>query len=70
MAAKVEGPIQGVAREGFDAPYERQRKALRKELESTLAGPKARQSVPADDTELKNPHDELARPGTMTPGRD
>ena len=69
MAAKVEGPIQGVAREGFDAPYERQREALREVLESTLAGPKGRHGAPTDDTELKNPHDELAKPGTMTPGR-
>jgi len=69
MAAKVEGPIQGVARQGFDAPYERQREVLREELESTLAGPEGHKGAPTDDTELKNPHDELAMPGTMKPGR-
>jgi hypothetical protein len=42
MAAKTEGPLPGVEKQGFDVPYEAQRAAAERELEQTLAGPKSK----------------------------
>jgi hypothetical protein len=49
---------------GIDLQYERVKAKAEKELDATLAGP-SKISVPADDTELKNPDGEFADPAAM-----
>jgi hypothetical protein len=63
------GPIQGAARQGLDQPYDRVRRQAEAELKTTLAGrsPEHGQAGDrADDTELKNPDNELAVPAPST----
>jgi hypothetical protein len=60
--AKPEGPIQGNAKRGFDAPYAEQEEAGRRELESTLTGRNSPYGVPRDDTAMKNPDGDLSDP--------
>ena len=63
--AKPQGPIQGTARRGFDAPYIEQEEALRRELDSSMMGRNTPYGVARDDTEMKNPDGDLSRPSAM-----
>jgi hypothetical protein len=57
-----QGPLQGSAKRGFDAPYGKQAQSGREELDATMAGPQKQEPVRADDTELKNPDGDLDAP--------
>jgi hypothetical protein len=63
--ARPQGPIQGTAKRGLDAPYEEQSLAGRTELDRTLAGRKKPYHVPRDDTQMKNPDGDLSTPSAM-----
>lgn len=60
--AKPQGPIQGDARCGLDAPYAEKRAAAQRELESKMLGRNKPYGVARDDTEMKNPDGDLAAP--------
>jgi hypothetical protein len=66
--AKTQGPIQGYARCGLDAPYAEKREAARREIESSMAGRERPYGVARDDTAMKNPGGDLAAPAA-TPKR-
>jgi len=72
---RADTPLQGDEGTGLDAAYDADRVRAERELDETMAGPQPSKSEPedgaipstgvsADDTELKNPDDELAEPGS------
>jgi hypothetical protein len=64
-----QGPLQGNAKRGLDAPYAEQEDSGAKELDSTLAGPKDQKPVSRDNTRLKNPDGDLDAPAADPRGR-
>jgi len=62
---KSQVPFQGHDGTGLDADFEENRAALDARLEADMAGPKPGDiTVPADDTEMKNPDNEFSSPGS------
>ncbi len=67
---RTDTPLQGDEGTGLDAAYDADRARAERELDETMAGPKPdgaavpSAGVPTDDTEMKNPDDELAEPGS------
>jgi hypothetical protein len=51
---------------GIDAKYAQVRRQAEQELADTEAGPRNTVSVPAEDTDMKNPHGEFQHPSPMT----
>lgn len=62
---RPQGPLQGNAKRGFDAPYAEQAEMLRRELDSSMMGRNRPYGVPRDDTVMKNPDGDLSAPSAM-----
>jgi hypothetical protein len=54
------GPLQGSAARGFSADYDAEKEKLSEQLKESMIVPHS--DTPADDTDEKNPDNELANP--------